>query len=292
MAGRFPYEGLRYPKSDEKPPFQTREEIERQIAAGGLKPAQVKELWEALYLQSHEIAELLAHAKEHAAHPWVYPLIAMAAHTGARRSELIRMGVGDVDLDGGIVTVRERKRVKGKRSTRRAPLTPLLKTALLGVACGPSRRPRAVLPCRRGRAEQEAKPDHRPSERRAPGDDATRQDGDGAPASGGSDPALSRPRNATIISSGRCRGSKWQVVRGLHVLRHSFISCLAAAGVDQRIIDDIVGHQRGDAAPLPAPDAALKSQAVLTVFNSPETAGQPQAAAAAPPVRSEAAQSD
>jgi integrase len=26
------------------------------------------------------------------------------------------------------------------------------------------------------------------------------------------------------------------------VLRHSFISCLAAAGVDQRIIDDIVGH--------------------------------------------------
>ena len=186
VAGRFPYEGLRYPKSDEKPPFQTREEIERQISAGGLKPAQVKELWEALYLQSHEIAELLAYAREHAAHPWVYPLIAMAAHTGARRSELIRMGVGDVDLDGGIVTVRERKRVKGKRSTRRAPLTPLLKDGPAGMAGGPSGRPRAVLPCRRGRAEQEAKPDHRPSERRAPGDDAPRQDRDGAPAFGGS----------------------------------------------------------------------------------------------------------
>lgn len=58
VAGRFPYEGLRYPKADEKPPFQTREEIQRQIAAVGLKPAQVKELWEALYLQSYEIAEL------------------------------------------------------------------------------------------------------------------------------------------------------------------------------------------------------------------------------------------
>jgi integrase len=38
-------------------------------------------------------------------------------------------------------------------------------------------------------------------------------------------------------------GSKWAVLRGFHVLRHSFISCLAAAGVDQRIIDEFVGHQ-------------------------------------------------
>jgi site-specific recombinase XerD len=38
-------------------------------------------------------------------------------------------------------------------------------------------------------------------------------------------------------------GSKWEVVRGFHVLRHSFISCLASAAIDQRVIDDIVGHQ-------------------------------------------------
>ena len=62
VSGRFPYEGLRYPKGDEKPPFQTREEIERQVAAGGLEPEQVKELWHALYLQAHEVAGLLAHA--------------------------------------------------------------------------------------------------------------------------------------------------------------------------------------------------------------------------------------
>src|SRR6185295_10830631 len=36
-------------------------------------------------------------------------------------------------------------------------------------------------------------------------------------------------------------GSKWEVLRGFHVLRHSFISFLAAAGVDQRIIDEFVG---------------------------------------------------
>ena len=36
--------------------------------------------------------------------------------------------------------------------------------------------------------------------------------------------------------------SKWEVMRGWHVLRHSFISFCAAAGVDQRLIDEWVGH--------------------------------------------------
>jgi site-specific recombinase XerD len=38
-------------------------------------------------------------------------------------------------------------------------------------------------------------------------------------------------------------GSKWSVVKGWHVLRHSFISAMANKGVDQRVIDEIVGHQ-------------------------------------------------
>lgn len=63
------------------------------------------------------------------------------------------------------------------------------------------------------------------------------------------------------------RGSEWEVVRGLHILRHSFISCLAAAGVDQRIIDDIVGHcseemRRRYRHLTPA----LKGRAVISVF--------------------------
>ena len=39
------------------------------------------------------------------------------------------------------------------------------------------------------------------------------------------------------------RGSKWAVLRGWHVLRHSFASNLAAKGVDQRFIDEFLGHQ-------------------------------------------------
>jgi integrase len=114
VTGRFPYHGLRYPKSSEKPPFQTIDEIERRLKAGGITTAQRKELWESLYLRAPEIAELLAYAKEHAAHPWIYPMICMAAHTGARRSELTRMLVTDVDFDGGSVTIREKNVSKAR----------------------------------------------------------------------------------------------------------------------------------------------------------------------------------
>jgi integrase len=62
-------------------------------------------------------------------------------------------------------------------------------------------------------------------------------------------------------------GSRWAVVRGLHTLRHSVASCLAAAGVDQRIIDDMLGHvseemRRRYRHLTPQ----VKSQAVLAVF--------------------------
>ncbi len=36
--------------------------------------------------------------------------------------------------------------------------------------------------------------------------------------------------------------SKWNVVKGWHCLRHSFISNLASSSVDQRLIDEFVGH--------------------------------------------------
>ena len=37
-------------------------------------------------------------------------------------------------------------------------------------------------------------------------------------------------------------GSRWRVVRGWHVLRHSFASNCVAGGVDQRLIDEWMGH--------------------------------------------------
>jgi site-specific recombinase XerD len=36
--------------------------------------------------------------------------------------------------------------------------------------------------------------------------------------------------------------SQWNVLRGWHVLRHSFISACVMKGTDQRLIDSWVGH--------------------------------------------------
>jgi len=41
-------------------------------------------------------------------------------------------------------------------------------------------------------------------------------------------------------------GSKWKVLRGWHLLRHSFCSNCALKGLDQRIIDSWMGHQTED----------------------------------------------
>jgi site-specific recombinase XerD len=38
------------------------------------------------------------------------------------------------------------------------------------------------------------------------------------------------------------RKSKWKVLRGYHVFRHSFASNLAAAGIDEHVIAALMGH--------------------------------------------------
>jgi hypothetical protein len=89
LQGAFPNRGLKYPKANEKPPFQTWEEIERQIARGGLTPAEEDELWDCLFLTLPQIDELLAFVKAQTRVPFLYPMFAFAAHTGARRSEML-----------------------------------------------------------------------------------------------------------------------------------------------------------------------------------------------------------
>jgi integrase len=185
---------------------------------------------------------LLEHVRIHARHDWIYPLACIAAHTGARRSELIRMLVPDVDFAGGSVTIREKKRLKGKRSTRRAPLTPLLADALKAwLAVHPGG---PALFCQAGEVA------HRRTRSRTTG----HQNGKGRATTLKGRMAAVKQRQALPgpepITPGQCHdhfqrtlaGSKWEVVRGLHTLRHSVASCLAPAGIDQRIIDDMLGH--------------------------------------------------
>ena len=127
VTNRFPaLRQIRLAKPDEKPPFQTLDEIKRRIARGGLSDDQIAALWECLFLQLPEIEALLSYVKEKATLPWVHPLFCFAAHTGARRSEIIRDQIDDVDFGAKTVLIREKKGAHDKRTTRRVPLTPFL----------------------------------------------------------------------------------------------------------------------------------------------------------------------
>jgi hypothetical protein len=137
--GTFPNRGLRYPKADEKPPFMTMAEIKRQLA-----------------VQASELTKLLAHVKGKAPHPWIYPLFCFAAHTGARRSEILRALVADVDFIGNTVLVREKKRTRGQRTTRRVTDNAFPQEGSPRMASCSPRRPSPVLPCRHRGQEQEA----------------------------------------------------------------------------------------------------------------------------------------
>lgn len=123
IKGVFPNKGLRFTKTDEKPPFQTWAEIERQIELGGLSEHEQEELWDGLYLTAAEIDQVLDYVMEHGSHPTMYPMLVIAAHTGARRSEIVRSEVADFDLQAKTVRLRELKKARGKRTTRIVPMS-------------------------------------------------------------------------------------------------------------------------------------------------------------------------
>jgi len=210
----FPGRGLKYPKTDEKPPFQTRVEIERQIARGGLSDVEKRQLWDSLFLTRQEIEQLLQHIHNCPAQSFLYPMVCLAAHTGVRRSELLRLRVDDVDFPSGTVLVHERKRDRWRRTSRRVPLSAFVQTVLrdwLAVHPGGQH-----LFCQ---AEVVRSKVHRTE-----------------PIAVTRDEAHDHFRRAL-------EGSAWAILRGWHVMRHSFASNCAAVGLDQRVINEWMGHQ-------------------------------------------------
>jgi len=199
MEEEFPGRALGFAKTEESLPFMNWDEAERRIVNGDA----AEKVWECIYLRSAEIGELLAWLKGRPVSPWVYRMFCFAAHTGVRRSEIVRVTPADLDLDADVVTIREKKRDKRKHTTRRVPLTPFLKEVL-----------REWLSNRAGGKTLFCKESGQPI----------------------------TPREAHNYFQRAVRTSKWNVLKGWHVFRHSFISALASKGVDQRVIDDMVGH--------------------------------------------------
>jgi integrase len=194
------------------------DEIHGKIAGGQFTQSEQEELWDAVVLTCTDIEELLCYVRERALHDFIYPMFVFAAHTGARRSEMRRSLCCDVNLRFGFVEIRERKRVRGVCSTRMVPLSPLLtdvmSTWLANHPCSP------YTFCIAGNVAK--------SRKRTPG-----------------------PRQLTCEEAGHhfrqaLRGSRFAKLRGWHVFRHSFCSNCAASGIDQRLINEWVGHQTED----------------------------------------------
>lgn len=120
------------PRASQKLPFMTVEEIERRVSRGGLSEAEIAEHWDALFLRENEIGEVLADLRvastslPHAR--YIYPAIAFCAYTGARRSEMFRALIDDVN---GRVLIREKKRSQEHQITfREVPLHSELESIL------------------------------------------------------------------------------------------------------------------------------------------------------------------
>ena len=215
VSGAFPRKGVVFPKHDERPPFQTWSQIAQQVERDQLTAEQAAPLWECLYLSTSEVEELLKYIRVNSNYNFLHPMCVVAAYTGARRSELCRVRTSDVDLQAGVLTVRERKRSRAKRTTRTIPLAELVRSVLTSwlenKAPGPMLFPEDHR-CLRSRNEQ-------------------------------TDEGAVTPSEASDHLNRVLSGSKWSVVSGWHTFRHSFISNCASRGIDQRFIDEWVGHQ-------------------------------------------------
>jgi integrase len=200
-----PASGLVYPKTDTKKPFQTREQIERQLAGRAVPPEEESAMWDSLFLTLPEIDEILEQVTHRKRIPQAHPMFVFAAHTGARRSEMRRSLIPDFDFGNKTVLVREKKKEHDKRETyRTVPMSPLLERVMRKWF------------------------DNHPG-------------GHHAMCTAAGNPITEHYSTKLIVNV--LKGTKWSVLPGWHCFRHSFISNCAARGVDQRMIDAWVGHQ-------------------------------------------------
>ena len=203
------------PKPAEKERFHTWQQITRRIKRESLNAKQAKPLWESLFLDEQQVTALLAHVLEHAIPPYVYPMYAFAAYTGARRSEILRSQIDDFDFEQRLVRIREKKRKKDLSiSTRFVPLNQHVVSIML-----------------------EWFDLH-------PGGKYTIAVGG---SHGGGMPRALKARSAHDAFKSPLKDSKWSVIRGFHVLRHSFGANLARSGkISSEIIGRWMGHSTED----------------------------------------------
>ncbi len=197
----------------DRPPFRTIAQIESIQARGGLSPTESLDLWECLYLNPSEIAGLLTLVRERAEADYAHLLHLIPAYSGMRRGEVLRLRWTDLDFDEGHIVARSRKQSRQVvEALRRIDLHPELERELKQWQV---RRPRGQYVV-------------------GPIDEVSPLNPDVA------NRAFWQPMRGTTWCLASSRN--WFKI-GFHTYRHSFASNLTANGVDQRIIDEWMGHQ-------------------------------------------------
>jgi integrase len=195
------------------PAFRTYQEIEAVVARGGLTRREILAVWDSLYLSPGQIAELLATVRERSVSGVSAILHAIPAYTGMRRGEVLRLRWTDVEFDQDALIARSKKQSRqAVETTRRIDMHQELKKILLEWR--DRRRTGQFVVC----------------------------------DPGSFDMLTSRETSGRFYYP--LRGTKWCLDSnkdwfkiGFHTYRHSFASNLAAAGVDQRVVDEWMGHQ-------------------------------------------------
>lgn len=203
------------PKPAQSDDFMTWAEIEQRIERGGLSEFEKAQLWKWLFLDEKQVAELLDFVRETAhKQPFIHAMFAIAAYAGARRSEICNAKRDDFKFDENIVIIRERKRRKDlESSTRKVPLHPHLKAIMQTWFDVHPGGQYAVVP-----------PVSMPRRKARPALDAlTREE-------------------AHHHFKQTLKKSKWSVIRGFHVLRHSFGAICTRIGVPMTMTAKWMGH--------------------------------------------------